>query len=984
MSPPNNLFELLRDAAQHGSFVEILSYETVAANAKPISITYQKLLEIARTRSRELLARKHIEDSSIVLLQVDHHFESLLWFWAIIAAGLIPCISAPLTKDLQQRKKHVRHLQELLQDPHIITTEDLIHEFPTTSILNLEHLRTQTADQSAILTRPAVRIDKSHDDEFQDVNDPELENSDSESAEYTDRGCGIPEMLSQSIDLLQINESSAACKRPDETAVLMLTSGSTGNAKAVPLRHGQILQAIKGKSMYHGTTKSDVFMNWVGLDHVANLSEIHLQAMSLYAQQIHLPKDVVTDPLCFLDLIEKHKISYTFGPNFFLKSITGALINEQGQIEEAHAPIRTRDLSSLKALISGGESNVVDTCVTLTQLLKRHHAPESFIRPGFGMTETCAGSIYSKNCPKTDIMKDSEFASLGHCISGIAMRIVRQGNILADVDEVGALEVKGPIVFQGYYNNDEATSNAFTEDQWFRTGDLARLDGSGALHITGREKETLLINGVNHSPQAIEAAIEESQIPGIKPSYTVVFSHRPRDSPTESLCIVYLPNFEDEDVSSRISTTVAISKAITTYCGVRPYKIIPLDSSRLVKSSLGKLSRMKIRKAFEAGEYKIFEDRDSEIIKARRLAVREAPSTETQSAILDACRDVLGGNNAEFGIGNSLFELGPSSIDLLRLSHELRIRLQVELPLYSFFAYPIIKILAQEIENMHKVNRVYEPVVTLQAEGENIPLWLIHPGVGEVLIFLNLARHFTDRPVYALRARGFDGEPYFESMEEIIDTYLGAIKRVQLHGPYAICGYSFGSILTFELTKRLESCGDEVKFVGVLDQPPHFKKRAAGYDWYEVACTLAFFLELIEEDYAYDFLAACRLNHTPHEEVTEHIFMLAPMSRLQGLGLTEQRFENWANLAFQLKIISRDYDPSGMITKMDVFYVPPLPIVEAKTTQQWLDDFIGKWQSFTHDVKFHFVEGGHRTLISPPHVSSFQRVLKDALRERGI
>lgn len=71
-------------------------------------------------------------------------------------------------------------------------------------------------------------------------------------------------------------------------------------------------------------------------------------------------------------------------------------------------------------------------------------------------------------------------------------------------------------------------------------------------------------------------------------------------------------------------------------------------------------------------------------------------------------------------------------------------------------------------------------------------------------------------------------------MEEMISTYLQAIKRVQPHGPYAIAGYSFGSIIAFEITKRLEAAGDEVKFLATIDQPPHFKKRAAGYDWYEV------------------------------------------------------------------------------------------------------------------------------------------------------
>lgn len=98
--------------------------------------------------------------------------------------------------------------------------------------------------------------------------------------------------------------------------------------------------------------------------------------------------------------------------------------------------------------------------------------------------------------------------------------------------------------------------------------------------------------------------------------------------------------------------------------------------------------------------------------------------------------------------------------------------------------------------------------------------------MGEILIFMNLARYITDRPVYALRARGFDASDggYYTSMTEMVHSCLSGIKRVQPQGPYALLGYSFGSILTFEITKILEAEGSEVKFLGTLDQPPQFKE----------------------------------------------------------------------------------------------------------------------------------------------------------------
>jgi acyl-CoA synthetase (AMP-forming)/AMP-acid ligase II len=122
-------------------------------------------------------------------------------------------------------------------------------------------------------------------------------------------------------------------KMEGDLAALMLTSGSTGHPKAVCLRHGQILSSLAGKSTHHGTTKQDVFLNWTGLDHVANLLEIHLHALSLAAQQVHVRgSDVLANPMSFLEKINSHSVTYTFAPNFFL----AVLVRRIESLEEAH------------------------------------------------------------------------------------------------------------------------------------------------------------------------------------------------------------------------------------------------------------------------------------------------------------------------------------------------------------------------------------------------------------------------------------------------------------------------------------------------------------------------------------------------------------------------------------------------------------------------------------------------------------------------
>lgn len=188
--------------------------------------------------------------------------------------------------------------------------------------------------------------------------------------------------------------------------------------------------------------------------------------------------DLLADPLRFLRLLEKHKVEFAFAPNFFLSKLYDSLV--------AVGPNLKHDLSMLQVLTSGGEANVTSTCAALQNVLHRFGANgENLIRPGFGMTETCAGSIYNLRFPARDTWQGLEYASLGTCVSGISMRVLvsQDGSEReATAGETGSLQVSGPVVFQEYFNDDEATRQAFTPDGWFITGDNAYIDATGHLN----------------------------------------------------------------------------------------------------------------------------------------------------------------------------------------------------------------------------------------------------------------------------------------------------------------------------------------------------------------------------------------------------------------------------------------------------------------------------------------------------------------------
>lgn len=642
------------------------------------------------------------------------------------------------------------------------------------------------------------------------------------------------------------------------------------------------------------------------------------------------------------------------------------------------------DLCSLRAFISGGEANVTETCEAVTRLLGQYGAPTSFIRPGFGMTETCAGSVYSKKCPRYDLSRGTEFTSLGSSIPGLEIRVTRDDHTLADVEEIGSLEISGTVVFKEYYNNAAATALAFTSDGWFITGDRAYHDMAGQLNLSGRAKESIIINGVKHFPHEVESAIEDAAIKGITPAYTAVFPHRPQASPTEVLCVVYLPEYDRGDVAARVAVRRSVAEVTVRQTGARPFCIIPLSKELLPKSSLGKLSRSKIQAAFDRGAFSNYEEFDDILVRDWQRTHRLKPSTETEKVLFDVFVEILEVPEIDISIDTSLFEMGITSIEILKLKSGIERVLpsQTAVPITTIMANPTIRRLAVALTSNRPLE-TYNPAITLQTLGQSTPLWLIHPGVGEILIFLHLAKHIRDRPVYALRSRGFDGEPYFESIQECVSTYYAAMKKLQPKGPYALLGYSYGGTLAFELAKVFEKAGDEVKFLGVIDQPPNIKMRVRQSNWTNVALTLAQFMDLIDDKYAAEiYPSLCKLSN---DAVLDHVLSCATPARLTTVAITKEKLSNWTALALNNHTIAKDYEPKGKTQSLDVFYASTPDVFYARSADEMLEKHIGEWKSFVNTTpRFHRVSGTHNDVVRPVHVAGFYKTPGEVLKTRGV
>ena len=930
--PIEDLKSILDTAAQSHSAGCVIAYPKgdFADMACSRRLSYKELREQAQSNAMLLSQSLNLKKSRLVLLHFGDHLDNIVWFWSVVYANCTPVMSTPFSDNIEQRRKHLQHLHNLLEDPPCITSSTSFDDFSGQDVL-----------------KPIIVEDL-------------LQKRSSEK-----RLCYV------SISVVT------------DPAILMLTSGSSGNAKAVCLSHEQIFAAIKGKASVVKLDTRNAFLNWVGLDHVAGLIEIHLQAMHLGMDQVHVPAaTVIVDPSTFLNIVSRHRVSRTFAPNFYLAKLRQSIESNDPRID------KDLDLSCLSYLASGGESNHTATCSAVANLL--HHkygTPENVIIPGFGMTETCAGAIFNQDFPFYDIGNGLEFASLGKCMPGIQIRVTRAGAAtLALPDESGNLEVSGPVLFKRYYNNASATDEAFTADGWFKTGDQATIDSAGYLKLIGRSKEVININGVKYLPHELETAIEEASIVGATPSYTICVSNRPKDSTTERIHVFYLPTYLPEDHKARVETLDAIVCTVMLQTRTRPY-VLPLDKQALQKTTLGKISRAKVMTAFERGDYAMYQRiNDQSIIsykECRSLALTE-PSSELERLLVRELCEILDLDAEDVDTDHSIFSMGVTSVDLIRLKRNIEKQRSPEkdIPMIYLLTNPTIRALAKSI-GISDMPTKYNPVVKLQHQGVKTPLWLVHPGVGEVLVFINLAKHITDRPVYALRARGFNaGETSFESIQEAVLTYHAAIKETQPIGPYAVGGYSYGAMLAFETAKILEGNGDEVRFLGSFNLPPHIKDRMNQLIWSECLLHLSYFLDIITETTAYELSAALRsLNK---QEALAKVVKIANATRMAELSLTSEALHNWANLAFALQGIAKEYEPEGSVALMDVFYATPLTAV-AHSKKEWVEGPLSKWRDFVKEApRYHEVDGAHYTMISPENVQRFAKKLKSVLQARGL
>ncbi|MFD3166843.1 SDR family NAD(P)-dependent oxidoreductase [Herpetosiphon sp. NSE202] len=427
-------------------------------------------------------------------------------------------------------------------------------------------------------------------------------------------GLGVANVAIQIVEQLRQHQPDQQHQQlaPQDAALVLFTSGSTGLPKGVELSHHNIISRSKASAQHNHFDHNDVSLNWMPLDHVGGIVMFHIHDLCLGCRQIQAKTEyILQDPVRWLDLLEQERATITWAPNFAY-----ALINDQHERVNS----RQRDLSALRFILNGGEGINKQTALNFLGLLQAHGLPASAMHPAYGMSETSSGisssdqlvfgansgfheldqaSLQSVIQPATSDSIGVAFVEVGAPLPGVSLRIVNADDQILGEDMIGRLQIKGPTITAGYYRNPELNQEVFTSDGWFTTGDLAFLH-QGRLTIAGREKDVIIINGINYHNHEIEALVET--IAGVEVSYSAACSVPSKHAGgTESLVIFY--NSKLPDFTEQLEQIQQIRKVVVQKIGINPSAVLPVAKTDIPKTAIGKIQRSQLSQRYVAGDF---------------------------------------------------------------------------------------------------------------------------------------------------------------------------------------------------------------------------------------------------------------------------------------------------------------------------------------------------------------------------------------------
>jgi amino acid adenylation domain-containing protein len=582
-------------------------------------------------------------------------------------------------------------------------------------------------------------------------------------------------------DAAAVGGGDATETAPGDLAYVLYTSGSTGKPKAVEIEHRSVVNLLTAvqRDLDFGPADSLLAVTTLSFD---------IAGLELFLPLIAGGRLVIADKL---DTVDPFRLM--------------ALLSSSGCTAMQATPALWRALVQ-----AGWQGDPKVKALCGGDVLPQSLARDLVARVGtlwnmYGPTETTIWSL------RHLVSDDGGQIPIGKPLANTTIHVVdRDGNAVPP-GVAGELLIGGAGVARGYRGDPQLTARKFvtwpgiSEQRLYRTGDAVKRRADGALEFLGRTDNQVKVRGFRVGLEEVEEALV--RCPGIAAAAVSAVT-----DPSGDMTLAAFVVAATGSTATAASWQESLRQRLPSYMVPTVYVALP----SLPMTASGKIDRARLPK-----------------VAAASAADRTPPRDALEQALVEIWREVLAVD--DIGIHDNFFDLGGHSLLAFILLVRIKARWAKDLTMAALFSAPTVAGLAGMLRKSGETE--FSHLVCLRPEGTGRPIFIVHGIYGNVLHLAALAKLVrTDRPIWALQARGVDPrlEPH-QTIAEMSAAYIAAIRTVQPGGPYAIAGYSFGGLVAFDMATRLRREQEQVEFLGLFETDLHerhlppFAKLA--YQW---------------------------------------------------------------------------------------------------------------------------------------------------------
>jgi len=574
----------------------------------------------------------------------------------------------------------------------------------------------------------------------------------------------------------------------ENLAYVIYTSGSTGKPRGVQLTHRGLVNHNTAAMRLYELQAADFVLQFSSISFDIAVEEI-FPAWMTGARLVLKTEDMPLAAGDFVRWIRQRRITVLDLPTAYWHELVHQLSESDESLPER-----------LRLVIVGGEKA---SPVTLAAWAKLAGERVRWVNT-YGPTE--ASVIATAYEPEGEI---PALLPIGRPIANTQIHILNAHLQPQPVGIRGELHIGGSGVARGYLNRPELTAAKFIADPFssepgarlYKTGDVARYLADGNIEFLGRTDDQVKVRGFRVELGEIEALL--SQFHGIDMAVVV-----PREDARgeKALVAYFVPAKEPAPTGTELRDF--LKERLPDY--MLPSSFVKLETMPLTPN--GKVDRrsLPVPSAADSAE----------------TESQTAPKDALESQLVRIWESILGKH--PIGVRQSFFDLGGHSLLAVRLMHRLEQAFGKRMPITILFQAPTIEHMAELLRTKGWAPS-WSSLVPIQPLGSKRPIFFVHGAGGTVIIYRDLARHLgADQPLYGLQAQGLDGkQSCLTTVEEMASHYLAAIRTIQPEGPYLLGGLSFGGTVAFEMARQLQSKGQQVDLLALLDTFPGKYEPAA-------------------------------------------------------------------------------------------------------------------------------------------------------------